>query len=82
MKGARPKPAPTIDEAPLARALLGKVNDLVAECGLGKPEGRRRLNEAGRQAVDATAAHVAALVDKLLDRTTGPATSGKGGPGK
>jgi len=31
VKGERPKPARTIDEAPLARALLGKVNDLVAE---------------------------------------------------
>ncbi len=51
------------------------VKDLVAEQGLGKPEGRRRLNEAGRQAVDATAARVAGLVDQLLDRTTGTATS-------
>jgi uncharacterized metal-binding protein len=58
------------------------VNDLVAERGLGKPEGRRRLNEAGRQAVDATATHVAALVDELLDRTTGTATSGERVSGK
>jgi hypothetical protein len=58
------------------------VNDLVAERGLRKPEGRRRLNEAGRQAVDATAAHVAALVDELLDRTTGTATSGERVSGK
>jgi hypothetical protein len=54
------------------------VNDLVAERGLGKPEGRRRLNEAGRQAVDATATHVAALVDKLLGRTSGTARPGEG----
>ena len=46
------------------------VNDLVAERGLAKPEGRRRLNEAGRQAVDATAAQVAQFVDELLGRTT------------
>ena len=58
------------------------VNNVVAACGIGKPEGRRRLNEAGRQAVDATATHVAALVDELTDRTTGPAMSGKGSPGK
>jgi hydrogenase expression/formation protein HypD len=31
VKGVRPKTAPAIDEAPLARALLGKVNSLVAE---------------------------------------------------
>jgi uncharacterized metal-binding protein len=58
------------------------VNDLVAQRGLGKPEGRRRLNEAGRQVVDATAAHVAALVDKLLGRTTGTATPGERVSGK
>ncbi len=58
------------------------VNDLVAKCGLRKPEGRRRLNEAGRQAVDATASHVATLVDELLDRTTGTTMSGDGVSGK
>src|SRR5512143_1172091 len=31
------------------------VNDFVAEHGIGRPEGRRRLNDAGRQAVDAAA---------------------------
>ena len=51
------------------------VTELVGERGLGKPEGKRRLNEAGRQAVDATAGEVAVLVDELLhkhwDRTAG-----------
>jgi hypothetical protein len=42
------------------------VNELVAERGLGKPEGRRRLNEAGNQAVEVTAAVLADAVDKVL----------------
>lgn len=49
------------------------VNDIVAESRLGKPEGRRRLNEAGKQAVDIIAGRVAALVDEALgtkDRST------------
>jgi uncharacterized metal-binding protein len=44
------------------------VTDLVAERGLGKPEGARRLNEAGTQAADAVALKVAELVDDLLGR--------------
>jgi len=44
------------------------VSDLAAEIGVGSIEGRRRLNEAGRQAVDATADRVAALVDDLLNK--------------
>lgn len=44
------------------------VTELVAERGLGKPEGKRRLNEAGQQAVDATAGQVAGLVDELLQK--------------
>jgi hypothetical protein len=44
------------------------VTDIVGELGLGQPEGPRRLNEAGRQAVDATASRVAGMVDALLDR--------------
>jgi hypothetical protein len=44
------------------------VTELVAERGLGKPEGKRRLNEAGRQAVKATAGQVAGLVDELLQK--------------
>jgi len=44
------------------------VTDLVAERGLAKPEGKRRLNEAGRQAVDEIAGVVAARVDELLHK--------------
>lgn len=44
------------------------VTDLVAERGLVKPQGMRRLDEAGRAAVDVTAASVAGLVDELLDK--------------
>ncbi len=44
------------------------VADLAAERGLDQPEGKRRLNDAGRQAVEVTAERVAELVDELLDR--------------
>lgn len=44
------------------------VTELVAERSLGKPEGKRRLNEAGLQAVEATAGQVAELVDELLKK--------------
>jgi uncharacterized metal-binding protein len=44
------------------------VTELVAERGLGKSEGKRRLNEAGQQAVEATAGQVAGLVDELLQK--------------
>jgi uncharacterized metal-binding protein len=51
------------------------VTEIVAKLGLGKPEGKRRLNEAGLQAVEATAKQVSGLVDELLqkhwNRTTG-----------
>ena len=42
------------------------VTDLVSEHGLGRPEGTRRLDESGRQAVVVTADRVAGLVDELL----------------
>ena len=42
------------------------VSDLVREAGLERPEGARRLNESGRQAVVVTADRVAGLVDDLL----------------
>jgi hypothetical protein len=45
------------------------LTDFIAERGLGKPEGARRLNEAGLQAVEAAAEHVAELVDDLLERS-------------
>jgi uncharacterized metal-binding protein len=44
------------------------VTELVSEGGLRKPEGKRRLNEAGQQAVEATAGKVAVLVDGLLHK--------------
>jgi uncharacterized metal-binding protein len=42
------------------------VSDLLAEHGLGRPQGARRLDENGRQAVKVTADRVAGLVDDLL----------------
>lgn len=42
------------------------VSDVVQDSGLDQPEGLRRLNEAGRQAVEATAHHMAFMVDDLL----------------
>ncbi len=42
------------------------VNELVAECGLDRPEGRRSLNPAGQKAVEVTAKRLAALVDQAL----------------
>jgi uncharacterized metal-binding protein len=44
------------------------LTDFLAERGLGKPEGRRRLNAAGLQAVEASAQQVADLVDDLLGK--------------
>lgn len=44
------------------------VSDLVEENGLEKPQGCRRLNEAGQKAVDLTAERIAGLVDELLDK--------------
>jgi uncharacterized metal-binding protein len=44
------------------------MTDLVAERGLSKPEGSRRLNAAGRQAVDVAAERAAEQVDELLER--------------
>jgi uncharacterized metal-binding protein len=44
------------------------VDDLVAAHGLEPPGGRRRLNEAGRQAVAIAAEEIAHTVDLLLER--------------
>ncbi len=44
------------------------VTELVTEAGLGPPEGARRLNAAGRQAVDLTAERVASQIDELLEK--------------
>jgi uncharacterized metal-binding protein len=51
------------------------VNDLVAECGLARPEGRRRLNAAGQKAVEVAAERLAALVDRALGKEAGTAPS-------
>jgi uncharacterized metal-binding protein len=44
------------------------VSDIAAEKGIGPLHGRRRLNEAGRQAVTETANRAAELVDDLLGK--------------
>ena len=44
------------------------VRDLIHENDLDAPEGRRRLNAAGLQAVDITATRVAGMVDGLLQK--------------
>ncbi len=54
------------------------VTDLVSERGLGKPEGKRRLNAAGLLAVESTAGQVVSLVDELLHKPW-TRTAGAGG---
>lgn len=49
------------------------VNELAAQHELGKIEGCRRLNEAGRRAVELTAERLAALVDEVLGKKGQPA---------
>jgi hypothetical protein len=44
------------------------VSDLINQQHLDKPEGKRTLNQAGIQAVDAVAEQVAGQVDQLLGR--------------
>jgi uncharacterized metal-binding protein len=44
------------------------VRDLIVEHGLDQPEGKRRLNTAGLQAVEATAERITAHVDELLGK--------------
>jgi uncharacterized metal-binding protein len=44
------------------------VSDLVKENGAGPIAGMRRLNEAGQQAVETTANHIAELVDELIGK--------------
>ncbi len=44
------------------------VRDLIAENDLDQPQGRRRLDAAGLQAVEATAGRIAATVDELLEK--------------
>ena len=44
------------------------VSDLVKANGMETPQGFRRLNQAGQQAVDLTADRMADMVDELLDK--------------
>jgi hypothetical protein len=44
------------------------VSDLINQQHLGKPEGKRKLNQAGMQAVDIVAEQVAGQVDQLLGK--------------
>ena len=44
------------------------VSELIAENGLQKPQGMRRLDDAGLQAVDVTSNRVASLVDEILGK--------------
>jgi hypothetical protein len=44
------------------------VTDLISERGMAQPVGKAKLNDAGLQAVDATAEKVAELVDDLLGK--------------
>ena len=44
------------------------VSELVVERGLEAPQGRRRLDEAGKQGVSMTARQIAGTVDRLLGR--------------
>ncbi len=53
------------------------VNELVAECGLERPEGRRRLNAAGQKAVELTARRLAGLVDQALGKATETSAGGE-----
>ncbi len=48
------------------------VTELAAECGIAGIQGRRRLNGAGEQAVEVTAARLATLVDELLGKGQRP----------
>lgn len=54
------------------------VTDLLSAAGLPMPQGRRCLNEAGKQAVDLTADRLSQLVDQLLERR--PMTSERAEP--
>ena len=47
------------------------VDELAAECKLGKPAGCRCLNAASKRAVEVTAERLAALVDQVLGKKEG-----------
>ncbi len=75
---ARHHPTITIDGCDLRCAAHGTamysakpaasvvVSEVVAAAGLPRPECRRRLNDAGMQAVTAVAEHVARLVEDMV----------------
>lgn len=44
------------------------VSEMIADSGLEKPQGCRRLNQAGQQVVELTASRMAELVDELLGK--------------
>lgn len=44
------------------------VSELAAELGLGKPEGRRNLDEVGKRLVAETAERIAHLVDEIMSK--------------
>ncbi len=44
------------------------ISELVAKNGLQPPQGRRKLDEAGRQAVEIAAVQIADRVDELLEK--------------
>ncbi len=80
---ARVHPTITVDGCDLRCAARGTekysskpaaslvVNELVAEYGLERPEGRRRLDAAGGKAVEVTAERLAAMVDQALGKEAG-----------
>lgn len=47
------------------------INELIAECGLERPTGRRRLDAAGHKAVEMAAERLAGMVDQALGREAG-----------
>src|SRR5512137_1243053 len=53
------------------------VNELMAECRMERPEGRRRLNAAGQKAVEVTAERLAGLVDRALGKEAGAPAEGE-----
>jgi uncharacterized metal-binding protein len=44
------------------------VKELVTENGINQPQGRKKLDKAGMQAVDLTAQYMAELVDEILEK--------------
>lgn len=77
---ARVHPTITVDGCDLRCAARGTelysgtpaaslvVTELVRQHGMEKPDGRRRLNDAGKRAVELVSARLAELVDEVLAR--------------